>query len=285
MARARNIKPGFFSNDVLAELNPLARLLFAGLWTIADREGRLEDRPKKIKAMVLPYDDCDCNALLQSLHDHGFILRYVADGNRYIQIIKWHEHQNPHVKEADSSIPAPDKSSSSPAQEPDEQQPLPERAGLIPDSLNPITDSLNLIPLKPLVEQKPLDASQNQGEEVETIFAYWQKVMKSPKSVLDADRTKIIRKALKNYSPADICKAIRGCSKTPYNMGQNPQKTKYNGLSLILRSAEYIDKFIALDADPARAAVETMDEINARATAEFLGEGTADDGMTIEMEA
>jgi hypothetical protein len=61
MARARNIKPGFFANDVLAEIDPLGRLLFAGLWTIADREGRLEDRIKKIKAQILPYDDCDCD--------------------------------------------------------------------------------------------------------------------------------------------------------------------------------------------------------------------------------
>ena len=37
MARARNIKPGFFTNDVLADCDPLARLLFAGLWTVADR--------------------------------------------------------------------------------------------------------------------------------------------------------------------------------------------------------------------------------------------------------
>jgi hypothetical protein len=49
MARSRNIKPGFFTNDELAECHPLGRLLFAGLWTIADKEGRLDDRPKKLK--------------------------------------------------------------------------------------------------------------------------------------------------------------------------------------------------------------------------------------------
>ena len=54
--RARNIKPGFFKNDTLAELEFAARLLFIGLWGLADRAGRLEDRPKKIKAEVFPYD-------------------------------------------------------------------------------------------------------------------------------------------------------------------------------------------------------------------------------------
>ena len=49
MARARNIKPGFFKNEDLAECSPWARLCFAGLWTLADREGRLEDRANVIQ--------------------------------------------------------------------------------------------------------------------------------------------------------------------------------------------------------------------------------------------
>lgn len=137
MARARNIKPGFFTNDVLAELPPLARLLFAGLWTLCDRAGRAEDRPKRIKAEVLAYDDCDCDALLQALHDKGFIRRYEANGARLIQVLTWDKHQNPHVKEAASSLPAPEQHQTSTGQEQCSPQPLPERAGLIPDSLIP----------------------------------------------------------------------------------------------------------------------------------------------------
>ena len=74
MARSRNIKPGFFLNDVLSEIEPLGRLLFAGLWTIADKAGRLRDSPKKIKACILPYDDCDVNNLLNELWKRKFIL-------------------------------------------------------------------------------------------------------------------------------------------------------------------------------------------------------------------
>lgn len=106
MARARNIKPGFFINDDLASLPMAARLLFAGLWTVADREGRIEDRPKKIKVAILPYDDCDVDSLLQGLHDAGFICRYTVDGQNYIQITNFLKHQNPHPKEAQSVIPA-----------------------------------------------------------------------------------------------------------------------------------------------------------------------------------
>lgn len=113
MARARNIKPGFFLNDQLAQVPPLGRLLFAGLWCLADRKGRLESRPVKIKAQILPYDNCDCEALLGDLEKHGFIERYEVDGNCFIQIVKFEQHQNPHVKEADSTLPAPKKHSAS----------------------------------------------------------------------------------------------------------------------------------------------------------------------------
>jgi DnaD/phage-associated family protein len=105
VARSRNIKPGFFINDELAEIEPLGRLLFIGLWVIADREGRLKDRPKRIKAEVLPFDNCDMDELLNDLHEKGFITRYLVDGCGYIQINNFLKHQNPHPKEAASSIP------------------------------------------------------------------------------------------------------------------------------------------------------------------------------------
>src|SRR3990172_5940670 len=104
MARARNIKPGFFTNDSLSELPALTRLHFIGLWTIADRAGRLEDRIKRIKAEVLPYDDCDVDAMLNDLDRLGFIQRYEAGDLRAIQVVTWEKHQNPHIKEAESTI-------------------------------------------------------------------------------------------------------------------------------------------------------------------------------------
>ena len=71
MARARNLKPAFFTNDLLAEIEPLGRLLFQGLWCLADREGRLVDRPKRIKAELFPYDDADVDVLLSALAARG----------------------------------------------------------------------------------------------------------------------------------------------------------------------------------------------------------------------
>lgn len=110
MARARNIKPGFFDNEILGELSPLTRLLFIGLWCLADKEGRLEDRPKRIKKELLGYDDvtaADVDDMLQQLHEHDFIQRYKIKDKNYIQVTNFLKHQNPHCKEQESVIPAP----------------------------------------------------------------------------------------------------------------------------------------------------------------------------------
>ncbi len=147
MSRSRNIKPGFFQNDTLAECDPLARILFAGLWCEADREGRLEDRPKKIKAACLPYDDCSISDLLNQLASGGFIRRYSVDGKAYIQVVEFKRHQNPHKKEAVSIIPPETNISTVQAQckpgaSTEQAEGKPERARLIPDSQFLIPDSL-----------------------------------------------------------------------------------------------------------------------------------------------
>jgi len=105
MARARNIKPGFFKNEDLAECSPWARLCFIGLWMLADREGRLEDRPKRIKGELFPYESFDAEPLLQELARYGFIERYEVDGVRVIAIPKFADHQTPHIKEKPSELP------------------------------------------------------------------------------------------------------------------------------------------------------------------------------------
>lgn len=140
MARSRNIKPGFFKNETLAECSPLSRLLFVGLWSIADRAGRLEDRPKRIHAEILPYDGGSVDDMLDELHQAGFILRYQAGEQRFIQVINFAKHQNPHCREQESTIPAPGEHSACTVRVPDEHRTGPADSPLlIPESLKPIT--------------------------------------------------------------------------------------------------------------------------------------------------
>lgn len=107
--RIRTIKPSFWTNDELAELDALTRLLFIGLWGLADVRGRLEDRPKRIKAAILPYDSHDIEKALSQLAVAGFIVRYTAKGVPVIQVNSFEKHQRITGKEAetDSDFPGP----------------------------------------------------------------------------------------------------------------------------------------------------------------------------------
>ena len=107
MPRARNIKPDFFKNEQLVELPFETRLLFAGLWTLAGKDGRLEDRPKKIKMEIFPGDDVDVSHELSRLAEAGLVQRYTASGVHCIQIMTFTKHQNPHPREPESGLPAP----------------------------------------------------------------------------------------------------------------------------------------------------------------------------------
>lgn len=111
MLRSRYIKPGIVANEELCALGPFAYILFTGLWMLADREGRLEDRPKRIKALVMPMWDelsaADVEKLLENLSKQQFIQRYEVGGIRYIQITTWKKHQHPNGHETQSKIPPP----------------------------------------------------------------------------------------------------------------------------------------------------------------------------------
>lgn len=150
MARARNIKPSLFKNELLGVADPILTILFTGLWCLADREGRLEDRPLRIKAEIFPYREIDVasfNGYLTELERLGFIWRYKVDDLAIIQVIAFSKHQSPHNTEKESMLPCKPKTYNG-LEELTVNAPLnnggvtaQERSdSLIPDSLNLIAD-------------------------------------------------------------------------------------------------------------------------------------------------
>lgn len=88
---------------------------------------------------------------------------------------------------------------------------------------------------------------------VESVFEHWRQVMDHPKAVLDKQRRRYIRLALEmGYSAEDLCLAITGCSLTPHNCGHNDRGERYDGLHVILRSSDQIDRFIRNAQHPPR---------------------------------
>jgi len=109
MARARNIKPGFMTNDELGELSPFARLAFIGLWCHADYNGNLKYKPKRLKVEILPYDNVDFSDVVAELEGAGFVKTYSVDGTNYLNVVNFRKHQRPHKNEVlrGTDIPEP----------------------------------------------------------------------------------------------------------------------------------------------------------------------------------
>ena len=83
-----------------------ARLIFSGLWMLADREGRLEYRPKRIKGELFPFDNVDIPPLIDELEAQGLVKKYEVNGSFYLYIPKFLCHQRPHSNEKPSELPS-----------------------------------------------------------------------------------------------------------------------------------------------------------------------------------
>jgi len=118
MARGRFISNTLGESDRFANLDDHAqRMLYMLLVTHADAEGRLKANTRWIRGKVLTYLDYpedQLEAALQRMHQVGLATLYQADGSRFMQIEKFHEHNkirrdkdgNP-THESATQIPAP----------------------------------------------------------------------------------------------------------------------------------------------------------------------------------
>lgn len=112
MARIRTIKPEFPQSESMGRVSREARLCFIMLWTIADDSGRLRGNQKMLASLLFPYDDdapIMMSGWLNELEDEECIVQYKAEGQSYIEVINWNEHQKID-KPTPSKIPGPDGS-------------------------------------------------------------------------------------------------------------------------------------------------------------------------------
>lgn len=111
MSRIRTIKPDIHLDEDLWDLEcetglPLFRA-FVGLWNHADKEGRFEWRPRKLKAKILPYWDGDFSRVLDALTTRAFVVRYTCQGREFGVVRTFKRHQVINNREAESVLPAP----------------------------------------------------------------------------------------------------------------------------------------------------------------------------------
>jgi len=109
MARRRLIDPGVWCSGHFKRLNNRQRLLWIGLISMSDDEGKFKAEPAVIKSSVFPFDHLSpkvIDADLQHIEEEGLIQRYEVDGDVYGRIVKWTKYQKP-SHPTPSKIPDP----------------------------------------------------------------------------------------------------------------------------------------------------------------------------------
>ncbi len=94
--RIRSIKPELFKDQKLQRRTRDERLLFIGLFSHADDDGRIEGDVALIRSVVFPCDDLSVAKIdkwLTNLAADGFIRRYTVNGEPFIDLPKWSSHQ------------------------------------------------------------------------------------------------------------------------------------------------------------------------------------------------
>jgi hypothetical protein len=105
--RIRSIKPEFWKSERMATLPREVRLLFIGLWNLADDYGRFRAHPRLVRGELFPFeDDVDVEAMLQQLAAAGVVVLYQHDGHRYGHVRNFGEHQKID-RRAESRLPPP----------------------------------------------------------------------------------------------------------------------------------------------------------------------------------
>lgn len=107
MARKRMISPEFWTDEKLGECTRDERLLFMGLISNADDEGRGRGNVKLIKSAIFPYDnfnDTDIERMLIALIGKKLVYVYVVDGQQFYYLPNFEKHQTIN-KPSESKLP------------------------------------------------------------------------------------------------------------------------------------------------------------------------------------
>lgn len=97
MARARFIRPEFFTDEKIGELSFGARILFSGIWCQSDLRGVFEYSPKLLRVQVFPFDEDvtsgQVSQWLSDLAQRSMVARFEADGKTWGYVCNWSDYQ------------------------------------------------------------------------------------------------------------------------------------------------------------------------------------------------
>ena len=110
MARRRMIHPEIWESEDFSKLSTLAKLVFIGMFSLADDEGKGRGKPVYLKSVVFPYDDemqvVDIERALSEISSNMSATFYTHNENDYYKLDNWNIWQRVD-KPQPSKIPDP----------------------------------------------------------------------------------------------------------------------------------------------------------------------------------
>lgn len=97
MARARIIKPEFWSSIKISKLSLEARLVFVGIWNHCDDYGVILHNEGQIASMLFPWDDDNHRdtiaSALRELREALYLHSFTYNGKPFLIVDDWSRHQ------------------------------------------------------------------------------------------------------------------------------------------------------------------------------------------------
>lgn len=106
MPRIRTIKPEFWQDELISKMDPLDRLVFLGLISMADDFGRVRDNVKILDAFIFPNCSRTVRESVENLSRINRIRRgNSSNGTPIIEIVNWSKHQKVDKPQTATALP------------------------------------------------------------------------------------------------------------------------------------------------------------------------------------
>lgn len=226
MARKRMIDPSIWADERFARLSPEAQVMFIGLISNADDEGRLPGNAAYLASSIFPYKGLSIEKATKIRDEVLTTMRsatlYVVDDCEYIQLKKFNTYQNIN-RPSDSKYPSLT------------EQSVNDHGELIPNRIEENRKEKNT-PLPP------------KGDDVKEVFSFYQETTGSQELLTPARREKI-KLRLKEFGRDKLLQVVRNTfiptKKNAFYRGENDRKWKAN-IDYIFRNTEVTDKLLNL---------------------------------------
>lgn len=251
--RIRTIKPDIWQDEALGRVPLGARLLYIGMITQADDEGRLRASPALLRAALFPYDGkltiATVASWLEELQSNGLVRLYVARFEAYADFPTWSKHQQIN-RATPSQLPA--------FQNHDRPEISDPFAG---DSVSPhgaFTEGSRQ-------EGKGREGNKSMSSRLDpSVREVWEAYAEHhPRAAFTTsgknNRKSIIERALKSHGSDECAAAIHGIHASEYHV----QHGYAGDLELTLRDADHIEKYAAIAIGVNGKPKRTMAEVDA----------------------